>query len=175
MKKIIPLILLLSFLQGCMFYYKVQTIKPVNLNDIKQFDSLNKYFILHVKDSAWNLSELEITSHEVSGITSVLPDNRFKFKITKSHGKNRYKKNKENNETYVLEEVHIYLQDSLFTGIKVGDKIKISLSTISKVEVYQKAVGRTVVSWLMPVIVPTVIVGGAVIFGFMIWALASLI
>jgi hypothetical protein len=154
-----------------MFYYKVQTMKPVNLDNIKQYDSLNKYFILHVNDSAWHLTELDITSHDFSGIITVLPDNRFKYKSTKTNCGNRYKKN---NESYVLEEVHIYLQDSLFTGIKAGDKIKIAVSTISKVEVYKKAAGRTVVSWVIPVIVPTVIVGGVAIFVVVLFALESI-
>jgi hypothetical protein len=171
MKKLIPVILVLSLIQGCMFYYKVQTIRPAYINDIRHYDSLNKYFILHVKDSAWHLTELKLTSNDLSGLISALPDNRLKYKMTKTKGGNRYKQNR---ESCVLEEVHIYLQDSLFTGIKAGDNIRITFSTISKLEVYNKAKGRTLVSWLTPAIVGTAIGGGILVITYLLFALIGL-
>jgi len=160
MKKLVLTIILLSFLQGCMYYYKVQTVKPVQFNDIKLYDSLNKYLILHYGDSAWHIYGLEFTANALSGKISDLPENHLKFKTTKTDRGNRYHKDFDSNESNVLEEVHLYLQDSLFSEINVNDSIKIDFSTISKAEVYKKAKGRTLSSWLVPIFgVPIIATG----------------
>jgi hypothetical protein len=146
---LLALIFLCSF-QGCRYYYKVQTVNRVTPHDIKKFDSLNKYLILHQGDSAWHLSEPGIADNTLSGNLSVLPKNHLKYKTTKTHGGNRYIKRKAPYEGCVIGEVHLYLQDSVSPKISPGDSIRIALSNIGRAEVYKKAKGRTTASWLIP-------------------------
>ncbi len=143
-------LIFLGLLPGCRFYFKVQTVKKVSYKEIKKYYTLNKYFILHQGDSAWNLSFPRVTDSIISGNLVVLPDYHWKFKTTKTHGGNRYKNTRKHDESFVLSEVHLYLQDSIFPKINSGDSIKLAYSTIGKAEVYKKAKGRTTASWLIP-------------------------
>ncbi|MEI7982087.1 MAG: hypothetical protein WCI71_10570 [Bacteroidota bacterium] len=166
----VPLILLsffISSLQGCMFYYKVQTINTVTSQDMKKYDSLNKYFILHQKDSAWHISKLKITDNALSGDLSLLPENRWKFLTTKPKGGNRYIKNKKPYESYVIEEIHLYISDSVVQKQLECGNIQLALPAIKYAEIYKKAKGRTTSSWLIPALGMPVIAGGlaAIIIG----------
>ena len=155
MKKIILMILLIAF-QGCMYYYKVQTVKPVDANSIKKYDSLNKYLLIHQGDSAWHLSKPTITNNSLLGELSVLPDNRLIYKTTDPNRKPRYKRE---NRLNVLDQVHLYLHDTLYPKLYVGDNVKIALSAIQKAEIYKKAKGKTTWSWLLvPLGIPSTII-----------------
>jgi len=159
MKKLLLSIALLSLLTGCMSYYKVQTEKPVSSNTIKQFNSQNKYLILHSGDSAWQVSNPEITANTLSGNLTVLPAYRYKFKTTKIGRGTRYKNNPHTDESFVLDEVHLYLNDSQYTALKSESSIKIPLSAFSKAQVYIKDKGKTRISWLIPILgVPTFLI-----------------
>ena len=153
-------LLLLSSLQGCMFYYKVQSVSKVTPQEVKKYDSLNKYFILHHRDKAWHLSQTLISENTLYGKLSVLPENRYKFLTTKPTKGNRYIKNKKPNELYVLEEVHLYVSDSVLQEQFDSGGIKIAFSKIQNAEVYVQANGRTNASWLIPAIgLPVLAVG----------------
>lgn len=145
-----------------MYYYKVQTVHNVTPYDIRKYDSLNKYLIVHQRDSAWHLSSLGITGNTLSGKLSVLPENRYKFLTTKPNTGNRYKKSRETDESYILEEVHLYISDSMAHEHYYNGNIQVAFSALSNAEVYQKASGRTSVSWLIPVFGGIILVGGAV-------------
>ncbi|MEI6436562.1 MAG: hypothetical protein WCP32_17180 [Bacteroidota bacterium] len=85
----IALLFAISF-QGCKYYYKVQTVTMVTTHEVKKFDSLNKYIILHQRDKAWHFSKPVISNNTLYGELSVLPYNRYKFLTTKPTGGNRY-------------------------------------------------------------------------------------
>jgi hypothetical protein len=157
-------LILLASLQGCKFYYNVQTVKPVEANSIRQYDSLNKYFILHQGDSAWHLSQVNIADNMLSGVVSVLPFTHVKYKTTKPKGGTRYKNTRQNSESCVLEEVHLYLMDSVFSTIKTGDSINLDYSVFTKADVYLKDKGKTTASWLIPAFSVMGVVVGWVIF-----------
>jgi hypothetical protein len=143
---------LIGSLQGCMYFYKIQTVKNVTPKEIKKYDSLNKYLIVHQGDSAWHLSKPVIAGSTFSGDLSVLSLNRLKYQTTKEKGGNRYKNTGKNDESHVLYEVHLYLNDTLVPKLYPGDNIQIAFSAIDKAVVYQKAKGRTIASWLVPAI-----------------------
>jgi hypothetical protein len=151
-KKVISVFLAMIFLffnQGC-YYYKVQNVKKDIPQEIRKYDSLNKYLILHAGDTAWEFRNSEITDKELFGKLYVLPDNRMKYKTTKTNHVNRYYKNAQTNESCVINEVHLYIKDSLSSRQKINDTIRIAFSAIKKVEVYQNLKGRTTASWLVP-------------------------
>jgi hypothetical protein len=164
----IAIALLLSCsLQSCMYYYKVQTVSKVTPQEVKKYDSLKKYIIVHQKDKAWHLSQALISENTLYGKLSVLPENRYKFLTTKPTRGNRYIKKKEPNELYVLEEVHLYVSDSVVPEKYDSGSIKVAFSNIQNAEVYVKAKGRTNASWLVPAIAGSVlgvsVVGGIIV------------
>jgi hypothetical protein len=151
-KKVVSVFLLLtllSFSQGCKYFYKIKTVNNVTPKEIVKYDSLNKYLILHQRLSAWHLSEVSIKDNLISGHLSELESNHLKYQTVKTKKAYRYKKS---TEFYILDEVHLYLQDSLLPKFQTGDNIKIDLSAIKRAEIYQRAKGRTTVSWVIPMI-----------------------
>jgi len=152
-------LMILCSLQGCKYYYKVQTVSPVAQKEVETFTSDHKYIILHQRDNAWHLSQPMISENTLYASLSELPGNRYKFQTTKPKGGNRYIKN---TESYVLQEVHLYIADSADTVKSYIGSVQIPLSEFQHAEVYVKDKGRTNASWLVPGI------GGAVLGGCLI-------
>ena len=167
-------LLLLCSLQGCMFYYKVQAVSKVTQQEVKKYDSLNKYIIIHQKDKAWHLSQPLISDNTLYGKLSVLPENHYKFLTTKPKGGNRYVKNKKPYESCVLEEVHLYLSDSVVPEKYDSGNIKIAFSKIQKAEIYVKAKGRTTASWLVPAFVGSALGGGVIVGTILVVSLSHM-
>lgn len=160
-------LLLLFLLQGCRYYYKVETVSKVTFREINKYDSLNKYFIVHHRDKAWHFSGLILSNDTLYGKKSILPQNRYKFETTRPSTGNRYHNTKRHNEKYVLEEVHLYLKDSFSAAVTDSGDIKIAVSAIQNAEVYVKAKGRTTASWLIPAFSVPIIGVLAVFIGLM--------
>ena len=142
-------------LPGCKYFYKINTLKKVTPTEVTKYNFQNKYLILHQGFSAWHISELAISDNNIKGQLTELPENRVRYQSSKPKRIHRYKKR---TEFYVLDEVHLYLNDTLVPKLHQGDTIGIAVSSISKAEVYQKAVGRTTVSWVVPIIAATYLV-----------------
>jgi hypothetical protein len=148
-------LIIMSFLPGCAYYYKVQTESPVISGDLMKQISMEKYFILHQGAYAWHLSEPHCSHDQFTGILLDLPANHLKYQTTDAHSANRYKNTGTNKESTVLNEVHIYLtSDTLFSAINANYNIRIALSAIQRIEIYSKAKGRTTASWVIPAILP---------------------
>lgn len=143
----------LIMFQGCKYYYKVQTVSKVTPQEIATYDSLNKYIILHKQSAAWHLSHINVSNANLSGNLSVLPSNHLKYKTTKKNRGSRYKHNPRKSESSVLQEVHLYLQDSFIPEFNSGDHIKIAFPDIQKAEIYKKDKGKTTTSWLLPPVI----------------------
>lgn len=137
----------LCSLQGCRCYYKAQTVKTVTAQEIKEYDSANKYIILHQDTMFWHLSRIEVNDESLAGILTVVPYGRRKYDITYAKGGHRYIREDRYN---VLDQVHLYLQDSVFMAIDSSGHYKVALTDIKKIEVYQKDSSRTTLSWWIP-------------------------
>jgi hypothetical protein len=163
MKKALSVFLAMIFLcfnQGC-YYYKVQRVKQDIPQEIRKYDSLNKYFIVHGGDTAWQIRNPEITDNGLSGKLFALPVNHMKYKTSKTNHTYRYFKNADKDESCVIDEVHLYLQDSLISPQQTNDTIRIAFSKIRKVEVYQNLKGKHTASWLIPT-------AAILVFGFFV-------
>jgi hypothetical protein len=159
---IIIAMIVLGALQGCMFYYKVQTVKPVTSKEIRQYDSIGKYLIIHHEDSAWYLNNHGYMGM-LSGELSVLPENHYKFQETNPGKVNRYRNTLGNDESCVLQEVHIYLWDSLVPKLHTGESIRVPYTAIARAEIYKKAKGRTTASWVVPAVGGPVLAAGVLV------------
>jgi hypothetical protein len=153
------LLILLSFSYGCAYYFKVKTLSPLTPNEFEKYGFLYRYLIVHQGDSVWNLSGVQFTDNLLTGDLRVLPANHFKFKTTNPNTGNTYKRNKRHDESMVLQEAHIYLWKKTTPNFHLGDSIQLDLSTIRKAEVYQIAKGRTTASWVIPPLIPFIVIG----------------
>jgi hypothetical protein len=153
-------LILLSPMHSCRYYYEVQNSNKVTQEGMKVYRALDKYLILHQGDSAWHINTEGLADNSFSGTLSALPANRYKFLTTKPVGGTRYRNTKKHEESYVLDEVHLYMQDSHVPNSHPVDNMPIAYSSIQKVEVYVKDKGKTRASWMIPSIVGAVLLVG---------------
>jgi hypothetical protein len=138
-------------LQGCKFYYEAQTVKPATAREIGKFALENKYFILHRDTKFWHLSGIEVNDESLAGnLSADVPEERWSYEITDSKRSHRYITY---DRKFVLDQVHLYLKDSALPSIDSDGHIKVALTDIKKIDVYQKDKGRTLASWLIPIVV----------------------
>jgi hypothetical protein len=130
-----------------MNYYEALTVKPVTSLDISNYNSLNKYLILHRDVAIWHLSGIMVNYEGLEGNLSNVPFERAAYQISIASQWYRYKRR---NKSDVLDQIHLYLKDSIVPVFDSNGHIKITLMDIKKAEVYQKDRLRTSVSWGIP-------------------------
>ena len=145
--KSIAWILLISFLNlatGCMNYFMVTNPKGSIDKEIHDFSNQNKTIIIHLDDKAWVLKSPELSDNKLKGTTeefhSIL---NYNVRPNKS---NRYRNIKTNDQSAVLNEVHIYIKEM---DVKQDSYVSIPLSSIEKVDVYEKDKNATIGSWAL--------------------------
>ncbi len=155
--KPIAWVLLVSFstmTSGC-YYYKVNKTTEPPSTAISRMQDDQKLMILHLDDKAWYLFDITIDDKFINGNISSLPEN-YKFKTVRPDAANRYKKK----DSQVLNEVHIYISELTRQD---SSKISIPLSSVQKIEVYDKATGATTASWVF-----STLAFGAGVFGVLL-------
>lgn len=145
--KIIGLLVMLAFLNlitGC-YYYKVKTLNPpIQFSkDVDQISNPEKYVIIHFEEKVWQLVKVELNKKTISGKPVPLEGHEY-YKKTNPNKANRYRKTYSNDESDVLNEVHIYINS--YTKHN-DDKIEIPLKSIQKIELYSPDSANTVASF----------------------------
>ena len=168
--KYLSILLILAFLNtlgGC-FYYKVVTSEDPYPEVISVQQNEEKFIILHFEDQAWTFSDIRASDETVAGKITPLQGHEF-YKTTKPKRANRYEVSKlpEKDEREVLNEVHITVSEY---PAAEGNDITISLENIEKIEIYNKAKGVTVASFVFSI----VIIPAALFFGFMALAVSNM-
>ncbi|MDN3670361.1 hypothetical protein QWY93_13650 [Echinicola jeungdonensis] len=155
---LIPLFLNLIII-GCS-YYKVTQVSndPV---EIRQAQEQLKYFIIHQGDNSWHLKNIRLKedSKEMVGEIEPLPPEHQSYLKTDPERANRYRVRKE----FPLHEVHVYVSEYVKGE---NSKVTVPLSSIKKIEVYDKDKGATTLSYVFGTI--GVIVGAVFIIGLII-------
>ncbi len=147
--RLITFLLMLAFLNlsvGCRNYYKVNTYgtqRAQNATEISRLNDQEKFFIIHFAGEAHLLDNITLnqSSSTLTGVFKRLPEYRQSYKTTDPEGVNRYK----TVEKEVLQEVHIYINEYEEVDESM---VSIPLSAIKKIEVYDKAQGATIASWV---------------------------
>lgn len=166
----ILIIVFLNFIQGCMFYYRVETLAPPESKDVA-WEILNgKYMILHAGNNVWYIENPTIDSAHLSGIIRPLPANHMMYMKTNPEKANKFiRRNhpdqKKPYEGDVLNEVHLYTNDTL---INISQNASIDLSSLGKMEIYYYSKSKSRATWYSAGIgVPLVIAGVAVIIALL--------
>ena len=140
---------MLNLLAGCMNYFKVRKATGSVVENMDNFSSQNKTIVLHFYDKAWILDSIDISSDSLKAKTykeyiSVLN------KPVKPSGANRYITKASNNQSSVLNEVHIYTNE--LSRFPNSQKISVPLTSIQKIDVYEKDEAATMGSWALGII-----------------------
>jgi len=139
---LIVFFVILILVTGC-YYYKVTT-SQANVSLIGQLHMNEKYIIVHQKSNVWHLKGIVLNDEtkEMSGFIEALPEDHQNYLTTNPHSTNRYKPREED----PIIEVHIYISEYVEGE---PSEIKIALSSISKIEIYDRAVGATTASHVL--------------------------
>ena len=141
--RVILILLFIGFLSGC-FYYKVTEHDRLTPQSLDELNAKNKYFILHQGEFAWQLSDLRIEKDVLTGISTPLPDDKITQLTSVNPKVKRYYKNKKKNNSAIVNDVHLYVNDTPF----FADTAKIPLENITKMEIFDKNKGATTASWV---------------------------
>ena len=136
--------LTLNMIQGC-YYFKVNTYRNPSSSKVSTLDNQGKNFILHFNDRTLQLTNVELRDQELLGEVSEIPRLLPRY-VANPNKPNRYHKKSNNNQTYLLNEVHLYIDEYTDLG---NNKISIPVSSISKAEVYDKDTATTTGSWIL--------------------------
>ncbi len=139
-------IMICSFMtmtSGC-YYFKVvrPTDQPQNI--LGKLQEEQKFIILHLNDKVLQLKDIKVDAEALTGVTSELTGHE-RSRSVRPEAANRYIKNKTVNESYLLNEVHIYVTEFSKTD---ANRISIPAKAIEKIEVYDKDKGATAASWI---------------------------
>jgi hypothetical protein len=138
-------IMIFSFLtmtSGC-YYFKVVRPTEQPRDVIAKMQEQQKLIILHLDDNAWQLTNIIVNDESITGSISVLAGHD-RYKTVKPDNSNRYIKNKTQDESYILNEVHIFISEYSETD---NGRISIPANAIKKIEIYDKDTGATTASW----------------------------
>ena len=136
---------LLNLTGGCYNYFKVRSSEKPTSESITSMVDAGKTIIIHFADKKWVLTDIQINNNNLSGN---IEDYQMSptLKPIKADKPNRYMTRPSMNQRYLLNEVHLYLDE--FT--KKGDnQVFIPVSSISKIEIYDKDTASTVGSYFI--------------------------
>lgn len=162
MKKILIPVLILIGLSSCSNYYKAITAtEPTNAGSFNEFQDNLKYYILRNGNSAFVMKNISVSSDRKS-VQCTLEELPFEHKLhvtagTDSKMKYKTKNYTDDDETAVLNEVHIYLTPGSKTQIGA---YTLALENIQKAEIIEKDKIKTKKSHVVGTIIG---VSGAVI------------
>ena len=148
------LLAFLNLITGCS-YYKVITKTNIPSEKYLEMEQNNKYLILHYQNKVWHLTDIKIVdSVMLIGKILMLPLEHRRYVETNPEKKNRYKIISENDETSVLDEVHIYASEVIISN---NSTIFVPLESVEKIEIYEKDKKATSKSLVLGIIVSTVL------------------
>ena len=139
MKKLIILLLMLTGLSSCNNYYKAITVaEPAKAASLSDFKDNKKYYILRNGGDAFVMKNISISSDR-KNVQCTLEELPFDHKlyVTNGGGKMKYKTKKytDEDESVVLNEVHIYVTPGGKTGT---GPYTLAMENIQKAEIIEK-------------------------------------
>ena len=134
----------LNVTQGC-YYFKVNTRHKPQPEEVSGLDQSGKDFIVHFNERTFRLIDVELNNQTVFGEMEELDSRIYNIKV-KPTGPNRYIKKASNNQSYILNEVHLYIDEYADLG---NDRISVPVSAIEKIEIYDKDTATTTGTWIL--------------------------
>lgn len=147
-RKYLALLLALAVLNmsvGCMHYFRVNSATPPAPETMSGLNAARKTIIVHFSDQKWILTNAEIKNNTLTGKPE--PYNYPPtLRPVKPAGPNRYLTRSSRNQSYLLNEVHVYPSEYTETG---NGLISMPITAIDKLEIYEKDIAATVGSWTL--------------------------
>ncbi len=139
----------LNLFSGCMNYFKVRKATGPVAENINTLNDQDKEIILHLDDKAWHIGAITLKEQSLNATIEKEYESVLS-KPVKEKGANRYKTRKSDNQSQVLNEVHIFITE--MSRNPDSSEISVPLSSIQKIEVYEKDKAATAGSWMLGVL-----------------------
>ena len=166
--KAISFITLFAFLNctiGCGYFYKVQTEKDISKQKISEVNKPEKFIILQDGINAWHFSNLKFIGDTLTGNLDLNLGYHMNYLSPEKPEKpNRFKKK---SEPDVINEVHIYITDTIPV---ISVTASIPITSIQKIDIYNYDKKATKRSWVLGITLP--LVGGLLVV-FIVAIIAS--
>ena len=135
----------LNLTVGCQNYFKVNTAAQPSSETILGLSDIGKTIVVHFNQKKWLLTDIQVKDETVKGMLNgyQMPPTH---KPVKPERPNRYLTRASQNQRYLLNEVHLYLDEFAEMG---NNKVSIPVSSISKIEIYDKDTATTVGSYVL--------------------------
>ena len=156
--RLFTVIMLLLSANAC-HHYKIGKVKSISAGYIVEKDKMLDYLIVHVDDEIWNLQNARSENDQILGVKQPISPYHNEFTKNQYRSKNVYQYKKNNSSP--ANEVHIYVSKVKFVD---DGEVLIHIDDISKVEVYDEAVGANLATTVLPVAVIVVAAAGAVVW-----------
>jgi len=129
----------------CKSYFKVTTLPMASSESVGGLKDAGKTFIIHYDQQKWVLSNTQMQNNLVTGKLDEykMPPT---FKPVRSNRPNRYFTRPSLNQRFLLNEVHLYLSA---LPLHENNQVSIPLSSIVKIEIYDKDKGATTGSYIL--------------------------
>jgi hypothetical protein len=141
---IILAVVTLNLTQGC-YYFKVNTHSQPSTAMVAGLEYQGKNFILHFNEKTLRLTNVELQDNTISGQITEVPHSFANYQVNPNKA-NRYYKKASFNQSYLLNEVHLYVDEYADMG---NNRISVPVSSVSKVEIYDKDTAATTGSWVL--------------------------
>ncbi len=144
------LIILFSLLlTGCFRnYYRIKEKTTTSKEVLQAMQAPEKYLVLHNNNLIWNITEVKIENGFLSGKTNRINSDRYNNLPIHPGDGYRYRKNNNTDQSYITNEIHIYVNEPIATS----DSVKIALDSIKKIELFDKDKAATIGSYTISTI-----------------------
>lgn len=142
---IILSILLTGLVLSCHHYFKVATESGPATGSITALDAAGKTIVVHFEDRKWILWELDMADSTITGRWEKY-DKPPTLKPVRADRPNRYIMRAAHNQSYLLNEVHLYIDEYSDAG---NGKVIIPVKSVNRLEIYDKDTQSTVGSYIL--------------------------
>lgn len=147
-QRVVAFILVLAMFNltfGCYNYFKVNTVRQPTTEKMAGLNEIQKTIIVHFNEKKWLLTDVVVKNNTVAGKLSeyTMPPT---IKKVNPDRPNRYYIAGSKSQRYLLNEVHLYVNEYADLG---NSLISIPIGSISKLEIYDPDTATTVGSWLL--------------------------
>ena len=137
----LTLLLFLPLVIGCN-YYRPKTQEPPTAESLSKLAE-SKIFVVHQDTSVWHLQNPRFNGEVLVGTKTAIAEPLDQYATPKTNKSSRYHHSQ---RSLVLNLVHVYIKDYQAGN---GDQIGIPLTAINRLDIVEKATGKTVVSHLL--------------------------
>ena len=145
--KIIGFFITITILSGCFqHYFRTHTQTKVDEATIQQLMSINKYFVIHLKNRIAGLENITVSNDRLEANLAFLPPEHLKYLNPQTNKTNRVKLKE---KATTLMEVHLY------TTMEIDaekNHLSLPLSSFDRIDIYEFDKGSTTVNHILSIV-----------------------